>query len=285
MKPVIPGYKIIKELGKGAFGKVFQAIDTNTQKEIAIKLQQPIPGNLEYEYTKRELATLDKMKELFEKAGHWPESIIQYYKGWQDNDNFYILMELCSDGNLNDLLSSFATSKKKLPQDLVCNILFQMTNAITLLHKNGFIHRDLKPENLLLIKNPVIKIADYGVSRYEDLSLSKLNLPKGLTIVGTNSYMSPQQKNDDPYSAKCDSWALGIILLEMMSQKSAAIISQSINNLVWNGQIAKINDFIRNETKDYCPELTDLICSLLKINENDRMGIEEIQKLPFYQVF
>jgi len=285
MKPVIPGYKVIKQLGKGYFGTVFQALDTNTQKEIAIKLQQPRPGMIEYEYSKRELATLDKMKELFEKAGPWPESIIQYYKGWQDKDDFYILMELCSDGNLKDLLSSFASSKKKLPQDLIFNILFQMTNGISLLHKNGFIHRDLKPENVLLIQNPIIKIVDYGVSRYEDLSLSKLNLPKGPSaLVGSPDYMSPQQLNNLSYSAKCDSWAFGIILLEMMSQKPAGVLSQAIIQMALAGQHSKILTFLRNETKDYCPELSDLICSLLKIDENERIGIEEIQKLPFYQV-
>jgi len=232
----------------------------------------------------KEQENLNRMKGIFEKEGSWPENIIQFYEGWNDKDEYYLALEYCRDGNLRNLIDLYSGRKERIPEDLIRSILYQMAAGISSLHLHGFVHRDIKPENVLMINNPLVKIADYGTARYEDLSLSKLQLPNLTTGIGTTSYMSPQIENGEPYGAKCDIWSMGVLLLEIMSQLTPKFIYTNFAYFIQQKKQEEIDKFCRFQLKDYSPELSDLVCMMIKIDEKDRIGIDSLIQHPIYLV-
>ena len=148
---ILKDYTIIKDIGEGNFGKVELSILNTTNEQYAIKI-----------LNKQKLKSQTKSSsfneiEILSKLNH--PNIIHVEKILEDNENYYIIMEYCENGELFD----YIVNKEKLGYKETSIFFYQLINGVEYIHKQNFAHRDLKPENLLLTKNKKLKIIDFGL--------------------------------------------------------------------------------------------------------------------------
>lgn len=199
-------YEIVGELGRGAMGVVYSAMDPLIGRRIAIKTIRldtlDAAGNRE-ELTRR----------LFREAqsagvlSH-PGIITIHDVGEQGNEA-YIVMEYVDGRNLEDVLAS------GIPQHsgVLLSILKQAASALDYAHGKGIIHRDIKPSNVMLCHNGVVKIADFGVAK---LTASSSMTQAGL-VLGTPSYMSPEQAQGLAVDGNSDQFSLAVVAYRMLT--------------------------------------------------------------------
>jgi serine/threonine protein kinase len=131
-------------------------------------------------------------------------NIVRLVDHFEDTTRIYIILEFVEKGSLFDLIRR----KIKLAETEACEILIQTCTGLNYLHEKEIIHRDIKPENILISKEDIVKICDFGWS-------TQGNSGK-LTFCGTLDYLSPEMINSEPHTTKMDVWALGILLYEML---------------------------------------------------------------------
>ena len=213
MKPgtVIAGkYRLVRRLGDGAMGAVWEAINELTQRAFAIKLihASAVGGD--------ELRT--RMMREARAAGrlHHRNVIEVYDVGETDAGDPFLVMELLRGETLDELLQR----KQQLPVNLTCAIGIEVARALAAAHDAGIIHRDLKPANIFLHREPdlgvVVKVLDFGVSKVtSDQNASATTTG---TAIGSPAYMSPEQAVGAPdIDARSDLWSVGVLLLEAAS--------------------------------------------------------------------
>ena len=191
-------YKIIKEIGTGGFSRCLLVKNKTTGIEYACK-ELPKKKLSDYEGLMREV-------NLMIKLDH--PNIIKLYEVYENDKNIYLIMELCTGGELFDRIVENTENGVQFTEKQAANIFKQMMSAINYCHKNGIVHRDLKPENLLYLnkdKNSPVKVIDFGMSKRFD---SKHFMSEK---VGTAYYISPEVLNGK-YDEKCDIWSAGVIL-------------------------------------------------------------------------
>ena len=191
-------YKIIKEIGTGGFSRCLLVKNKTTGIEYACK-ELPKKKLSDYEGLMREV-------NLMIKLDH--PNIIKLYEVYENDKNIYLIMELCTGGELFDRIVENTENGVQFTEKQAANLFKQMMSAINYCHKNGIVHRDLKPENLLYLnkdKNSPIKVIDFGMSKRFD---SKHFMSEK---VGTAYYISPEVLNGK-YDEKCDIWSAGVIL-------------------------------------------------------------------------
>ena len=200
------GYKIIKEIGKGASGRVVQVLNKNDNKYYAIKV---IPIK---EEMKNKIKFLQKEAEILSKFNC--NNIVKYYDSSKDNDNIYILMEFCGGNNLRNFIDKNMNEHILIKEHILKNIIKQICIGIKEIHDKKIIHRDLKPENIFINENMIIKLGDFGISKqfdsYKTHALTKYR-------AGTDYYIAPEILKEGLYNEKCDIWSLGCIIYELFT--------------------------------------------------------------------
>ena len=191
-------YDIIKEIGSGGFSRCLLVKNKITNQNFACKeLVKKSISN--YEGLMREV-------NLMIKLDH--PNIIKLYEYYEDEKKIYLIMELCTGGELFDKIIKNTENGKPFTEQQVAHIFKQMMSAVNYCHKNGIVHRDLKPENLLYFdqsEDSPIKVIDFGMSQRFDHE--KFMTEK----VGTAYYVSPEVIKGK-YDEKCDIWSAGVIL-------------------------------------------------------------------------
>jgi len=191
-------YEIVKEIGTGGFSRCLLVKNKTTGilyacKELAKKKLS------DYEGLMREV-------NLMIKLDH--PNIIKLYEVYENEKYIYLIMELCTGGELFDRIVENTENGKPFTEKQAANLFRQMMSAINYCHKNGIVHRDLKPENLLYLnkdENSPIKVIDFGMSKRFDSAHFMSEK------VGTAYYISPEVLKGK-YDEKCDIWSAGVIL-------------------------------------------------------------------------
>jgi calcium-dependent protein kinase len=171
-------YDVIKEIGSGGFSRCLLVKNKITNQSFACKELQKKSVS-DYEGLMREV-------NLMIQLDH--PNIIKLYEYYEDEKKIYLIMELCTGGELFDTIIQNTENGVQFTEKEAANIFKQMMSAINYCHKNGIVHRDLKPENLLLLnknKDSPIKVIDFGMSKRFDHE--KYMNEK----VGTAYYISP----------------------------------------------------------------------------------------------
>ncbi len=204
-RPTLGRYEIVKELGQGAMGTVYLGKDPKINREVAIK-------TLSYDDLDED--SIGEVKERFfreaEAAGNLSHpNIVTIFDVGEEEDLAYMAMELL-DGT--DLEEHCKKKKGRLPLKEVVKIVIDVAEALDYAHKNGVVHRDIKPANIMLLKSGVIKVADFGIARVMATSKTQTGI-----ILGTPSYMSPEQISGKKVDGRSDLFSLGVVFYELLT--------------------------------------------------------------------
>ena len=204
-KVTLNDFKILKTLGKGAFGKVLLVHNEELNKYFAMKILKKdfIKKNKQIAHTKVERKILEKIDYPF---------IAQLFYAFQNKEKLYMITEYMPGGEMFYHLHKEQYFKESKAKFYICEIIL----AIEHLHKNNIIYRDLKPENILLDENGHIKLTDFGLSKI----VNDINKDRTFTICGTPEYVAPEVLTGKGYNKSVDWWSLGIVLYEMLCGNS-----------------------------------------------------------------
>ena len=229
-------YKIIKELGKGGFGKVYQVLSKSDNKYYAIK---EISIKEEAEEKIKNFQNETKILSKFNC-----DNIVKYYASSKDENSIYILMEFCGGENLRNFINRHMKDNKLIEENILKNIISQICIGIKEIHYKKIVHRDLKPENIFINDNMNIKIGDFGISKRLN-SYQIYNFTKKKS--GSDYYIAPEILDKGIYNEKSDIWLLGCIIYELFTLNIYFIDTiyrkiRKINSDIYNNKWQKLID-------------------------------------------
>ena len=188
-------YRILSPLGSGGFGSVYLAEDTWIDKKVAIKV--PHRQNLDFGELVRE-------PRLLASLSH--PNIVTVLTAERQDDVFFIVMEYVQGDTLEAVIERDGTLDLARALDYTC----QICNAMDHAHQQGIIHRDLRPGNVLVTDQGMIKVADFGTSRFLEIAAH------GTTVIGSPPYMAPEQFQGKAVFAS-DIYSLGVTMYQMFT--------------------------------------------------------------------
>jgi len=206
---LVPGqrlgpYEILASIGAGGMGKVYRARDTRLKRDVAIKVCAA-QFSERFEREARVIASLNH------------HNICQLY----DVGPNFLVMELAEGENLSGTL----------PVETALNYACQIADALEAAHEKGVVHRDLKPSNVKVTPSGVVKVLDFGLAKAieqpapmddsSDSPTRTMSATRAGAILGTVSYMSPEQARGIPVDKRTDIWAFGCVLYEMLTGRQA----------------------------------------------------------------
>jgi serine/threonine protein kinase len=200
-------YQLLAEIGRGAAGTVYQALDPDIDRLVAIKTFSALDPNSAESQSFRELFAQEARA-----AGRLmhPGIVAIYDRGEEpETQTPYIVMEYVAGQPLSKLLSA---SSARMEESFALRIAKEIAEALAYAHEKGVVHRDVKPSNILLTEEGNAKITDFGIAR---LDSSTPNVQGD--ILGTPAYMSPEQLMGGPLDGRTDIFSLGVILYTMLS--------------------------------------------------------------------
>lgn len=197
-------YEIIEELGKGAMGLVYKALDPKINRLLAIKT---IRFSDEFDED-----IIQEIKERFfreaEIAGQLSHpSIVTIYDVGEDGDLTYMVMEYLEGRDLE----KFILKKQLLPFRKVLEVVASIADALEFAHQEDVIHRDIKPANIMLLKSGGVKVTDFGIAKAISSSRTKTGV-----ILGTPNYMSPEQIMGQKIDRRSDIFSLGVLFYQLL---------------------------------------------------------------------
>jgi len=205
-KPMLGRYQVEKELGKGAMGVVYLGKDPKIGRVVAIKTMA-----LSQEFEGEEL---DDARERFfreaETAGRLQhQNIVTIFDAGEEHDLAFIAMEFLKGKDLADV----SKTGQLLPIAKVLSIVARVAEALAYAHKLNVVHRDIKPANIMYdLETDSVKVTDFGIARITDSSKTKTGL-----VLGTPSFMSPEQIAGKKVDGRSDLYSLGVMLFQMLA--------------------------------------------------------------------
>lgn len=208
-------YEILSQIGKGGMGEVYLAEDTRLKRKVALKI---LPSDFTSD---SERLRRFEQEALTTSALNHP-NIITIHEIGTLNDTHYITTEFIEGETVRDRM---ALEKLSLVSTL--DIMIQTANALAAAHDAGIVHRDIKPENIMLRRDGYVKVLDFGIAKLAEKSAPAITDTEAPTLVqsttnpgiviGTASYMSPEQARGDRVDARTDIFSLGVVLYEMVT--------------------------------------------------------------------
>lgn len=198
-------YWVVRVLGKGAMGIVYEGRDPKLGRRVAIKTarRDVIEGSGRAEELMERF-----LREAKAAGGLNHPNIITIYDVGEEDGTAYIAMEYLEGGDVSDFLAreSYAEPERAV------EICVAVCDALSVAHKNKIVHRDIKPENVVMLKDGKIKVADFGIA-----SVSDSNLTQEGSLIGTPFYMSPEQFQGKKLDGRSDLFALGVMAYELLT--------------------------------------------------------------------
>ena len=253
-------YNLRGIIGKGTFSVVKLGEHKKTKEKVAIKILQKNKI-----LNKEDLVRIEREIEILKRLKH--PNVIKIHRIEEDDKKFYIIMEFCENGELFNRI----VERRNLTEDEAALFYYQLINGLEYIHKNNIVHRDLKPENLLLSKDDLLKIIDFGLSNY-----TGYNILLG-TPCGSPCYASPEMVSGQRYNGyMIDVWSTGIILFAMVN---GYLPFEDNNNEILFGKILKCKIHYPKSMG----ELTlDLMKKIITPDPKKRITLEQIKHHPFY---
>ena len=241
-------YRIERKIGAGGMGNVYLGVHKDTGKSAAVKVLPPTLAR-EDGFVQRFQREIESLRKLSNRH------IVELYEdGSTDDATFYYSMEYVNGSTL----TAEITDRKRLPWKEVIEFALQISSALKAAHDAGIVHRDIKPSNLLLTKDRMIKLTDFGVASL--FATSRLTRTGG--IVGTAEYMSPVQARGQRAARRSDLYSLGAVMYVLLTGRPP-FTGHTANDILQKHQFAQFDKPSR-----YVPDiprlLEDLVCQLLE---------------------
>ena len=262
---LLDSYEVLKQLGKGGYGKVYEVKNIKTGEIRACK-----------HLSKLNIKNLEKFRreiEILKKMDH--PNIIKLYEVYESERSLYLVMEECKGGEIFDRIIQHIQEKKMYSEKDAAIIFEQVMSCIAYCHNRNICHRDLKPENLLYLnagdeKDNRIKVIDFGLSQACDRLKTK---------VGTAYYVSPEILSGN-YTHLCDIWSAGVILYILLSGDPP--FNGANDNEIYT-KIAQMKfSFPERKWKNISNDAKDLLCHMI-VPENERYTAEQVLAHPWFK--
>ncbi len=263
-------YRILRKLGSGGMGVVYEAEDTKLGRRVALKF---IP-----EANERDSQTLERFLREARAASALNHSAICTIHAIEEHDGrTFIAMELLVGDSLDKVLPS-----GPLPIHRTIEIGIQLADALDAAHKKGIVHRDIKPANIFVTETGTIKILDFGLAKIlarisDDSSDHTVDSPVNTLLtspgmaVGTIQYMSPEQARGEEIDARSDLFSLGAVLYQMLTGKQAfpgATSAVVFDNILRNAPVPSVT-----LNPDVPPELERILNKALEKDRDMRYQV------------
>ena len=272
----IQQYQLLEKLGAGGMGEIYKALDTRLNRTVAIKVL-PSAKSGDPERRRRFL------QEAQAASGLNHPSIITIHDVISDGDTEFMVMEYVQGKTLNDLIP-----KGGLRVPLLIKYALQMADALSAAHAAGIVHRDLKPANAMVTESGLVKVLDFGLAKLTDRgtmpdagddrtrTIASAPMTVEGSILGTVSYMSPEQAQGKKVDTRSDIFSFGAVLYEMATGVRAFEGESSLSTLS-----AILRDEARPMSEvapDVPPQLEDVIQRCLRKMPDDRwQSMKEVQ--------
>ena len=207
-QPLLPRlgkYEIVGVLGQGAMGIVYNAIDPDIHRRVAVKaIRPPLLGPGAHD-----LMAAQRFKTEAQAAGRLCHpNIVSVFEYGESGDDRFIAMEYVHGVSLLELTAQ----GRRLPLDDVNSLMLQLLDALACAHEQGVWHRDIKPANLLVTPDGRLKVTDFGIARIE---ASDLTQPS--TVLGSPGYMAPERYTGEPPDCRVDIFSCGVLFYELLT--------------------------------------------------------------------
>ncbi|XP_046555897.1 serine/threonine-protein kinase Nek4-like [Haliotis rubra] len=248
-------YKIVRELGTGAFGTVYLIKHKTEPEWFALKTVDLSRAD------SKERASAEREANLMRELDH--DHVVRYVASTFNGSTLFIFTEYCEGGDLSHFLED---SNGKLPEDLIVCWVYQTASALAYLHQMKILHRDLKPQNIYLTAEGDIKLGDLGIARVLDKGMGM-----ALTMAGTPFYMSPEIFQMKGYDHKTDIWSFGCVVYEIAAGEHA-FSAPDMSCLVFaivSGKVPLIHT-------SYSDGLRQLVKSMMDKDPDERPSAEQL---------
>lgn len=258
-------YEIVDLLGVGGMGEVYLANDNQLGRKVAMKVL-----NEKYECHESNIQRFIKEAKAASALNH--PNILVIHEIGETSDSHYIVSEYVDGKTLRELLS-----ERKLSVAETLDITIQVASAVAAAHAARIIHRDIKPENIVVRKDGYVKVLDFGLAKLipsqpssiglEDETVRQNMTAEGL-IVGTVSYMSPEQAKGELVDERTDIFSLGVVIYEMLAGRTpfaAGSMSERFANLI-NKEPEPLSRFAAGVSR----ELESVVSKALQKDRNHR---------------
>ncbi len=204
MTPILGRYKIVSEIGQGAMGTVYKAVDPIIDRTVAIK-------TINLNLSRQELEEYEaRFQQEIKAAGRLNHpNIVTIYDVGKTDQVAYMAMEFLEGQELKDIIAS----GKLLPTEQVVDIIAQVADGLWFAHQQDIVHRDVKPSNIMVLRGGIAKITDFGIARLPNSAVKTMT---GL-ILGSPRYMSPEQVIGKSLDTRTDIFSLGVVLYEALT--------------------------------------------------------------------
>ncbi|MFQ5817019.1 MAG: protein kinase [Terriglobia bacterium] len=206
-RSVLGRYELLDELGRGAMGVVYKAYDPSVGRMVALKtVRLDVSGAEREELVKR-------LRQEAQAAGRLEHpNIVTIYDAGEAEGLFYLTMQFIKGRTLAELMAE----RTLLPVQQIVLLLEQVCDALDYAHERGIVHRDLKPTNIIVARDGMAKIVDFGVAKIAEGGTTKAGM-----VLGTPNYMSPEQAQGGRVDRRSDIFSLGTIFYELLTGEKA----------------------------------------------------------------
>ncbi len=216
-------YQVVQRLGAGAFGTVYKAKDKILGRMVAIK-------TIRLEGLAAQGASLEELVDRFEREAQVSAqlrhpNIVTIYDIGEADGMSYLAMEFIDGVGLEKIIASTG----RLPLERAASIAAQVADALDFAHKNSVVHRDIKPANIMIEPGDRVKVTDFGIAKVTN---SVDHLTATGSLLGTPSYMSPEQARGSALDGRSDLFAVGAVFYEMLAG-TKAFRGESITGLIF----------------------------------------------------
>lgn len=199
-------FQLQQQLGRGAMATVYRAIDENDGKVVALKVLT-LADDWPEEHLEEARLRMLREAETAGRLGH--PDIVEIHEAGEHDGLVYLAMEFVEGVNL----AMHAGESRLLPPRMVCEMCARVADALYFAHQRGVVHRDVKPANIVFDQRTRrVRVMDFGVARLENSRATRTGI-----ILGSPSYMAPEQLNGRPVTAQSDLFSLGVSLFQLLT--------------------------------------------------------------------
>lgn len=197
-------YKLDRKLGEGGMATVYSGTDTVLRRRVAIKV-------LRSQYASDDEFVRRFYQEAESAARLSHPNIVNTYDVGREGDTYYIVMELVDGPSLGEIIAADG----RLPEPVAIDYAAQICSGLAYAHRAGLLHRDIKPANILVTRDDVVKLSDFGIARA--VSQHTMTLTKPGLVMGSVFYISPEQAQGHELHEASDLYSVGVVLYQMLT--------------------------------------------------------------------